>query len=176
LRRLPLGVPVQVAYAVHDVREAATYWAASFGAGPFVVVDHISLSEVRYRGRPGVFDHSSAFGQWGNLMVELVCDHNGTLGNSPVADVVGIDGVGLHHLAYFVDDFAAAQLELASAGFPELLSAQTNSGQSFAFHDARDLLGHLVEIYEPTAGLVAFYRQVAESARDWDGTDPIRSR
>jgi catechol 2,3-dioxygenase-like lactoylglutathione lyase family enzyme len=160
-----LGPPVQVAYAVADVRQAADFWANVFGAGPFVIVEHIALENVRYRNAPGSFDHSSAYGQWGELMVELVCDHNSALGPSPVADVVGPGGAGLHHMAYFVEEFETAQQYLQTLGFNELLSAQTSSGQSFAFHDARNVLGHLIEIYEPTKRLLEFYAHIASTAK-----------
>ena len=82
-----LGPPVQIAYAVTDVREAATRWVSERGVGPFFVIEHIAVTDVLYRGAPAVFDHSSAYGQWGGLMVELVCDH--TVGPSPIADGVG---------------------------------------------------------------------------------------
>ncbi len=169
-----LGEPVQIAYAVPDVREAARRWADTFGAGPFFVIDHIELSDVRYRGVPSTFDHSSAYGQWGDVMVELVCDH--TIGPSPVADVVGPGGCGLHHMAFFVEDLAVTQAELVTFGWPEALHARTPSGMAFAFHDATAELGHMIELYERTDALLGFYRRVAEAAVGWDGTDPIRLR
>jgi len=62
----------QVAYYVPDARAAALQHAAAFGSGPFFVADHIPLTLARYRGKPGVFDHTSAYGQWGDVMLELV--------------------------------------------------------------------------------------------------------
>jgi hypothetical protein len=168
-----IGPPVQIAYAVRDVREAALRWASERGAGPFFVADHIEVVDVRYRGAPAVFDHSSAYGQWGALMVELVSDH--TVGPSAVADVVGAGGAGLHHLAHFVDDLEAAQRELESRGWPEAMRASTTTGNVFAFHDSTAELGHMVEIYEGTPGLRRFYAMVADAARGWDGSDPVRS-
>ena len=52
----------QVAYYVPDVREAAKAHSANFGSGPFFVAEHIPISLCRYRGKPGVFDHTSAYG------------------------------------------------------------------------------------------------------------------
>lgn len=135
-------------------------------------MDHIPLAEVRYRGEPGSFDHSSAYGQWGGVMVELVCDH--TIGPSPVADVVGVGGEGLHHVAHFVDSLSAAGAALAANGWPEALWARTARGSAFAFHDAVGSLGHMIELYEPSAGLLGFYERVAAAAVGWDGTDPVR--
>ena len=44
----------------------------------------------------------------------------------------------------------------------------------YAFHDSRADLGHLLEVYEPSPGLLALYATVAEAARSWDGDDPVR--
>ena len=83
---IDLGAPVQIAYAVNDLDAAARWWADVVGAGPFFVNEHIAVTNVRYRGQPASIDHSSAYGQWGSVMVELVKDH--TVGPSPVRDVV----------------------------------------------------------------------------------------
>jgi catechol 2,3-dioxygenase-like lactoylglutathione lyase family enzyme len=168
-----LGAPVQIAYAVPDVHAAAERWAATVGAGPFFVAEHIPLVEVRYRGAPGQFDHSSAYGQWGRVMVELVEDH--TPGPSPVKDVVGESLSGLHHLAFFVDDIGATAARLVALGWPEALHAVTSTGSAFAFHDATATLGHMIELYEPTPRLLGFYAMVADAADGWDGQEPVRS-
>ena len=69
-----LGPPKQIAYAVPDAFEAAKRWAKDFGAGPFFISEHIPVTDVSYRGSPSSFDHTSAYGQWGDIMVELVQD------------------------------------------------------------------------------------------------------
>ena len=169
-----LGKPVQIAYAVRDVRAAAAAWAARDGAGPFFVLDHIAVEHVRYRGASATFDHSSAYGQWGDVMVELVQDH--TVGPSAVRDVVGDRGEGLHHLAFMVDDLAATQAALAARGWPEAMYAEVGgSGTAFVFHDATAELGHMIELYVGTDRLRAFYAMVAGAASGWSGDDPVRS-
>ena len=69
-----LDGPVQIAYAVGDVDAAAAQWVAQ-GVGPFFVLDHVEVHNVRVHQQPGRFDHSSAFAQWGDVMVELICQH-----------------------------------------------------------------------------------------------------
>ena len=169
-----IGPPVQIAYAVRDLDTAVVSWVASHGAGPFFVSEHIAVHDVRYRGAPGSFDHSSAYGQCGDVMIELVVDH--TRGPSPIADVVGPGGLGLHHLAHFVDDLGAAQDALVARGWPEALWARTPSGVAFAFHDATTDLGHMIELYEGGAGLRGFYDLVRRASIGWDGSNPIRRR
>ncbi len=161
----PLGPPVQIAYLVDDVRVAATEWAVAHGAGPFFVLDHIAVRDVRYRGKPASFDHSSAYGQWGPVMVELVCDHGALFAGHR----------GLHHVAHFVPELDAAQRWCATHGFPEAMRATTAGAMPFVFHDATATLGHYIELYEPKPGVVAFYEMVADASHGWDGTDPVRT-
>ena len=161
------GAPVQIAYATNDVRSAAQQWAAR-GVGPFYVIEHIALTDVRVDDAPATFDHSSAYGQWGSVMVELIQQHD------PGPDPV-VPASGLHHVASFVDDFEQASAKLIADGFPCRLRASTSGGQSFAFHDARGTLGHLIEIYEQTDRLAGFYAMVREASISWDGQHPIRT-
>jgi catechol 2,3-dioxygenase-like lactoylglutathione lyase family enzyme len=160
------GAPVQIAYATDDVHAAARRWSER-GIGPFFVIQHIALTYVEIDGMSGSFDHSSAYGQWGSVMVELIQQHDP--GHDPV---VGTSGI--HHVASFVDDFEVASDALTADGFPRRLMATTSGGQAFAFHDARPTMGHLLEIYERTDRLAAFYAMVRDAATDWTGTDPVR--
>jgi hypothetical protein len=170
-RRRPLDTilasgPVQLAYAVDDVVAAAHEWVAR-GAGPFFVREHIPVADARIRGEAGSFDHSSAYGQWGPVMIELICQHDG--GADPV-----VGSGGLHHVAHFVDDVATASASLVAAGHPEVLFARAGGAVPFAFHDGGAVFGHLIEIYERTEHLAAFYAMVADASVGWDGADPIR--
>lgn len=163
--RAPLGAPVQVAYAVGDIAGAAARFAATTGAGPFFVVEHIPLAAATVGGASTPFDHSSGYGQWGPVMVELVEEHTPPLVTP---------GSGVHHVAFMVESLDAAMRWCGAQGWPELLHATTSGGQEFAFMDARADLGHLVELYEPSDRLLGFYAMVAGAAAGWDGSDPIR--
>lgn len=162
---------VQVAYLTADVRSAALTHSAVFGSGPFFVADHIELEAVQHRGAPARFDHSSAYGQWGQVMVEFVALHAAS--PASLAQATGLGSEGIHHVARFVADLDGESIRLEEAGHPQVLLARTRSGQRFAFH-AGGGLGHLLEIYEPTAGLTAFYARVAAAAEAWNGADPLR--
>jgi hypothetical protein len=162
---------VQVAYLVDDVWNAARRHHATFGSGPFFVAEHIGLSSVTHQGSVAAFDHSSAYGQWGAIMVELLAIHAAE--PASLARAARVGGRGLHHVARFVVDLDAESTRLTSSGYPQVLLAETGSGQRFAFHDGGDL-GHLLEIYQPGPALTALYRRVAEAAEDWDGAQPVR--
>ena len=169
-----LGPPVQIAYAVNDAFEAAQRWAHNFGAGPFFISEHIEVTDVLYRGASGIFDHTSAYGQWGEIMVELVQDHG--VGSSAVRDLYEPGEEGLHHLAYFVEDIDQATSALHDQGFDLAMSALARGTTRFHFIDAVAQLGHFFELYEPNDGLTYFYEHVKEAAKNWDGVDPIRNR
>ena len=167
-----LGRIVQIAYAVEDVRSAARTFAERVGAGPFFVRHHELPRRVDHRGQSATFDHSSAYGQWGDVQVELVQIH----GAEPagLADIVQRSS-GIHHVATFVASIDDEQRRLTELGWPAVMTAETASGMRYAFHDARDELGHLVEIYEPSPGVQALYAMVAAASSGWRGEDPVRT-
>ena len=67
------GVPVihHVGYVVEDLRAGIERFARDFGAGPFFVMEHIAFDAVTFEGGPAVYDHSSGFGAWGPILVEI---------------------------------------------------------------------------------------------------------
>lgn len=153
----------QIAYFVRDVRAAADAHRATFGSGPFVVVDHIPTPVVRHRGRPATLDHSSAYGQWGEVMVEFVQQHDA--GPSAFHDMYprGSGRFGLHHVALFVDNLPEAIERFAAAGNECALYAETGT-TAFAMIDTVARYGHMIELYEPSPVLLAFYARVRARA------------
>ena len=166
-----LGPPVQIAYAVLDVDAAAARWAADFGAGPFIIRRHIEARDVVYRGASAVFDHSSAYGQWGSLMVELMQDH----GTAPsiVRERYGVNETGLHHMAFVVPHLDAITAHLESLGFALAMSARSTNTR-YHFMDTVAALGHMVELYEQSDRLESFYALVRDAAAGRTGDDPVR--
>ena len=172
---VPGGLAVrQLAYAVQDVEAAALAHHRRFGSGPFFVLRHVVLASSIHRGVERPFDHSSAYGQWGAVMVELVQQHNPE--PSAVHDMYphGSGREGLHHAALFVDDLDGAIARFDAEGMPLAQLSVTTTGTTFAFVDACEQMGHMLELYEPTPQLTGFYTMVAEAAKGWDGRDPVR--
>lgn len=164
----------QIAYFVRDVRAAAARHAALFGSGPFFVAEHIPLRKVLHRGREAHLDHSSAYGQWGEVMVEFVQQNNP--GPSAFHDMYpeGSGREGIHHTALFVDDLAAEIARFEAEGCPTALYAEMNDGFAFAMIDTVARYGHMLELYQPTEVLTGFYAFVRHAADGFDGTTPIR--
>jgi hypothetical protein len=164
----------QLAYKVDGLEAAARAHHRQFGSGPFFVLRHVPLASSHHRGVERPFDHSSAYGQWGSLMVELVVQHNPD--GSALHEMFpwGSGRQGLHHAALFVDDLPAEIARFETEGSPLAQLSVTQTGTAFAFVDTRASLGHMLELYEPTEQLTGFYDFVAAAAQDWDGRDLIR--
>ena len=163
---------VQIAYLVNDIEAAAKRMNALLGAGPFFVSRHIPLAEVYYRGQLATLDHSSAFGQAGEIMVELAHQHDDK--PSAFRDMYGVGEEGLHHMATFVDDFDSELARLEELGCLAANIAATANGVRFAYVDTTSTLGHMLEIYQGDDGLRNFYKMVKDAAEDWDGQELLR--
>ncbi|MGA1005137.1 MAG: hypothetical protein ACO3TP_02305 [Ilumatobacteraceae bacterium] len=141
-----------MAFSTPDLDESTlTSWRRRLGTGPFVIVRHVELDSCLVHGQPADFDHSSAFAQWGEMMIELIVEHSRPR-------VGPVDGI--HHVAFIVPSIDDAAENCSELGWPIALSATTKRGQRFMMFDARHDLGHLVEVYEATSELVGFYQYV----------------
>ena len=166
-----IGHPVQIAYVTPDPVTAAGQWASRYGAGPFFVMRHVHVSNVVHRSSPSTFDHTSAYGWWGDTMIELLCQHDDT--PSVVRERFAAHESGLHHVASFVVDLDIALERCGDAGLRTAMTALAG-GTRFAFVDAVADTGHFWELYEPTDGLRGFYAMVRNAHQDWDQRDPVR--
>ena len=120
---------VQVAYHVPDIEAAAMAMVKQTGAGPFFVSRNIALAEGEHRGVPCPFVHSSAYGQWGAVMVEFV--HQDSHGPSPFRDLYQAHERGLHHMAVMTDDLLASYRHFENTVCRALPRAVTLSGVEF---------------------------------------------
>jgi hypothetical protein len=164
----------QLAYFVPDIEAAARAHSAAFGSGPFFTFCHVPLSRSQHRGRPHEWDHSSAYGQWGKVMVEFVQQHSE--GPSAIRDMypAASGTYGLHHAATFVDNLDEGIAHFEAQGMPLAQLSETVTGTCFAFMDATKTLGHMIELYEASEAISGFYAMVREAAEGWDGSDIIR--
>ncbi len=165
----------QVAYFVPDIEAAARAHTAQFDSGPFFVFRNVPLNSSIHRGVEQRFDHSSAYGQWGDVMIEFVQQHGDE--SSAMHDLypAGSGRFGLHHMAVFVDQLDAAISDFEERGLALAQLSQTNDGTRFAFVDGSASFGHMIELYEPSDALLGFYRMVRDASANWDGSNPIRN-
>jgi hypothetical protein len=158
---------IQNAYVVDDLDAAIERWHRLWGLGPFFVRRHIVLPEVRYRGRPASLDISAAYVQAGPIQVELVSQHDSA--PSAFRDMFAPGHGGFHHVAVIPEDYEGLLADYGRQGFDVATELRTASGRGAAYVDTRGMLGHMVEVYWPSASLDALYRDVAAAAEQWDG-------
>jgi hypothetical protein len=157
----------QVAYFVPDARVAARRHHALFGSGPYFVADNIPLAKSIHRGTPRELDHTSAYGQWGDVMIEFV--HQNNPGPSAFHDLYpeGSGREGLHHVALFVDSLDEAHARFVAEGYETALDAAMMDGFRYMFIDTVATYGHMLELYEPAEALTGFYDFVRGKAGDF---------
>ncbi len=160
-----------IGYVVSDLRAGVTRFSATTGAGPFFAMEHIIFDEVTYRGEPAVYDHSSAFGQWGSILVELTEVHDAQ--PPGLRDALVGPGRGVGHVAWLADSLEDEMGRLGDAGLSPFHAGRTGPASAVWF-DASPLFGHPVEVLERREELERFYAMVRDASRDWDGSQPLR--
>ncbi len=162
---------IQNAYYVSDLDAAIRLWHSIWGIGPFLVRRHIQLPEVTYRGKPSTLDISAAYVQAGPIMVELVTQHDDV--PSAFREMFRRGQSGFHHVAMIPEDYGAELAAYAREGCEVVTELRTASGRGAAYVDTRSLFGHMTEVYWPSEGLRALYREVEELAAAWDGRNLV---
>ena len=160
---------IQNAYYVADLDLAITRFHDLWDLGPFFVRRHIGLENVLYRGEPAALDISAAYTQAGDIMIELVTQHNDA--PSIFRDRFAAHESGFHHVALDFGDHDSQVESFNSRGFESVTSFRTNEGRGATYLDTFELLGHATEIYIVNDSLRALYAKVRDAASTWDGKD-----
>lgn len=169
-----LGPAVHQAYVVPDFDATLARFAAG-GIGPFYVMEAGGLS--RYRGEDHEMRSSVAFFYTGDTCIEVIAPHGDQ--QSAYGEYLRRNPAGgLHHIAYFSDDFDATMAAMEADGKPLRIVQELTMGPG----------GPLVEIYCEPVGVDnpilyqfihhgpfdAWFDAMREQAANWDGSDPIR--
>ena len=164
------GNIIQIAYQVDDVVKSAKDWSKRFSIGPFFVNEHIKLMESKLKGVHEIYDHSSAYAWNNNIMIELICDHDGKLSSKN-----GLGGI--HHIAWMASNFDEERSSLKSRGFEEVLYSrvQSRNGMQFSWYESDLGIKHFIEVYEESLDLINFYKYIEEVSKSWNGKNPVRA-
>lgn len=164
----------QHAYLVKDLERSARGWSELFGAGPFVLAPHHRTDKFSYRGTTIEADVSYAFGYLGDLMIQLIEQHDEQ--PSIYRDMYAPGAEGFHHVAYLVSDFAAEKQRLVGMGF-ELACELYADRVDAAYFDTRRVTGGFTEIHaDPPHIIKAFASWRHAHERRQPGDDAISSR
>ncbi len=165
-----MGQIMQLAFVPADIEAATGFWTGTMGVGPFFVLQHVRLEELRYRGAPADIDFSIRIAYWGDMQIELVQQHN------DAASIFREPGAqhGLHHVCVVVDDVAKVRAGCAAAGLAVAQEGQVAGGGEAIYVDTGGGPGTMVEFLKATPGGSEFFAFMREAARGWDGSAPVR--
>lgn len=163
-----LGSATQVGYLVDDLDEAIRGWIDRLGVGPWTVFRNVELDGA-YRGEPTHVTMHVALGYQGETQIELIQPVNDA--PSPYRGGDGKVLLGIHHVAWLVDDLDARVAALAASGMDTRFTA-ANPTTRVAYLADPATPGALIELIESavTADLIV---QGIAASRDWDGSNPV---
>lgn len=166
---------VQHAFVVPDLDAGIEQWRSTLGAGPFVVMRDFVGKELTYRGAPSTTAVDYAFGQSGDIQVQLIAQSDP--GESIYRDMYAPGEGGFHHVCALVpmEDWDAQLAAFTDAGYEVAGSLMTSAPAVYL--DCRRDLGCFVELYGRTERSTGFFALLRDLHDSWDGvTDPVRSR
>ncbi|MBJ7339647.1 MAG: VOC family protein [Mycolicibacterium sp.] len=169
----PLPGPIrQIGYVVRDLDEALSGWIAA-GVGPWFVVREYT-QQVIHRGQRCEVTISIALANSGDLQVELIHQHGDT--PSIFTEFLDSGREGFHQFAWWAEDFESAVAAASDAGWPVVWCGDEDSATRFAYVEPPPggpaTIFEIMELTDVTGGMAEFVRN---AARDWDGTDPVRT-
>jgi catechol 2,3-dioxygenase-like lactoylglutathione lyase family enzyme len=162
---------VQICFIVDDLDVAMKSWTDMLGAGPFFAQKDLRVP-VDYRGTRSFLEINVGLGQIGAIQLELI-EVTGTCPSVYLDMFPEPKSGGFHHVAVFVKDIDKEIAEMEAAGHS--LGARGDfAGTPFAYMDTRSANGMFTELYQDDEGMHVFYDKIADAARGWDGSRPVR--
>ncbi len=160
----------QIGFVVDDLDEALRYWVDVIGVAPFFVYRDFRLAECFYEGEPIELTISVGYGQAGDVQVELIEQH----GETP-STYLGRASGDPHHVAFWTPDYDRHVETYRSRGLVDLMwgSASGKPDERFVYLAANGP-GPMIEVTEVHPPKAEMYRGIADAARAYDGTDPVR--
>jgi hypothetical protein len=160
----------QLGFVVDDVVRAATHWANVFGVGPFHVLPTIDVP-CTYRGEPSGVTMQVGYAQAGPVQIELIAQHCDRA--SVFREIVEEGRVGFHQICTLTAHYDERKAYYERQGY-ELVSEIVIRGNRVAYFGTFDDFGFVTEVAEETPEFVARLDEMARTAANWDGTDPVR--
>ncbi|MGE0878693.1 MAG: VOC family protein [Acidimicrobiia bacterium] len=137
--------------------DAAMAHYRDLGVPEFVRMD--TDYPARFRGRDIRIANRNAFGQWGDLVVEIVEPGRG---DGPQREALSARGEGVFHVGYSTDDLV--QRPLSAAACFEVLSDATGEPTGIVYLDTVAALGFFVELV-PSTMATGIVQRVKEASR-----------
>ena len=174
----------QLAFVVRDLDDALDHWTKDLGVGPFHVLRDVTFSDYRYRGRPAQSPQLHIGLSWsGTFQIEIIEQVNDA--PSAYLDFLNDGREGMHHVCGWYDSregYQAARDRALAAGATLVHEGAMGNdalGTTARFAYFRTVAATNDFYFEISEALVPalhpFMTMIENSARNWDGTDPIRA-
>lgn len=172
LREL-LGPIRQIAYVVPDIDVGMADWIDQMGTAPFLVHRELSpFPGYRYYGKSATAPVISlAFAQLGDLQLELIQQHDDT--PSIYRDSLEGGPGGLHHYAFWTDDFGEAFPSLLSSGMEAVVECGDASSGRMSYLASKRIPGLVLELIEWNEAVRPYFEGSIRATESWDGKDPV---
>jgi hypothetical protein len=168
-----LGPVRQLGYVVRDLDRAMRQWTEVLGVGPFFYIDELPLRRFMFAGEPSEPHLSAALSYSGDVQIELITQRN----DAPSMWRAFLDDghEGPHHVAFWTHQFDRDLATLTARGLQVGHSGESGGGPDGRFaYLQRDADPQVIELSELNDTKAGVFRIVAEAARSWDGSDPVR--
>lgn len=167
------GDVIQNGYVVRDIEAAMRHWIEVLGVGPWFYIERLPAPDFVYRGVPSAPHVTIALANSGALQIELIQQRNDA--PSMYMDFLRDGHEGLHHLGYGCRDYERDVAAYLAQGY-EVGQAATVPGRgAFTYLMTEAHPGTVVELFDMDHGRREVYAAIEACARDWDGSDPIRT-
>ena len=169
------GSIIQVAYTVADIDAGMRQYSELLHIGPWFLVGPFVPAKGIYRGAPTCMSISLAVAFAGEVMIELIAQHDGE--PSVYRDTLAARGIhGFHHWAIGARDFDATVAAYKARGYEEVFSDISPRGVRIVYLDTTPDLPGMLEFIEMTDDVEEQYRAMYQAAKDWDGKTHIVHR
>jgi hypothetical protein len=168
---------IQIAYSVADIQEEMRRYTELLRVGPWFLVGPFVPPKGVYRGAVTKMRVSLAFAYSGELMIELIEQHDTE--PSVFQETLKARGAhGFHHWAIGARDFEKTAAHYRARGYQEAFSdtAPAPLGCRVIYFDSRRELPGMLEVIEINAATEEVYRGMYQAAREWNGKDHIVHR
>jgi Glyoxalase/Bleomycin resistance protein/Dioxygenase superfamily len=162
---------LHVSWTVDSLEKAAAFFAHTLGAGPFFSIENVVFDRLAWdRPSSPVWNHSTALGAWGDLVIEIQQMHE--IKPQELAQRLSAAPNSVNHIGYVAGDYRAESDRLDKLGMPRFLDAKTGEIEEY-YHWAPEL-GVALEVHKDTEFIRNTHVALRQAARDWDGKDPLR--
>lgn len=159
----------QLGYVTDDIEASALAWVKTMGAGPFFIMPDMGFQSWTYLGEPQEMTLDIAFGQIGDMMIELIRP------NGPWPNVYGKSmptGCVPHHHGVLVEEVEASSGSMSGEA---VTRAELSADTELRYFDCREQTGLFIELITDNEESRGFFAASIEAANSWDGkTDPVR--